>query len=143
LPGLPLAVAWPSTAWLLVDSNGRRARFLAQAVHRLGMGDRVRVRAERAEMLGREAGERARYGAVVARGFAPPAVTAECAAPLLAVGGRLLTAEPPEKREWPAAPLADLGLAVRGRHGGVMVLEQRAPCPERFPRRTPRKRPLF
>src|SRR5581483_5139953 len=46
LPGLPLAIAWPATAWLLVEANGRRARFLAQAVRRLGLGNRVRVRNE-------------------------------------------------------------------------------------------------
>ena len=31
--------------------------------------------------------------------------------------------------------LGELGLAVLGRRGWVMVLEQREPCPERFPRR--------
>ena len=143
LPGLPLALAWSTTAWLLVEANGRRARFLAQAAHRLGIEKRVEVRAERAEALGRRAGERGRHQAVVARGFAAPAVTAECAAAFLAVGGRLLTSEPPDQRSWPEAPLAELGLAVAGRRGGVMVLEQRSPCPDRFPRRSPAKRPLF
>lgn len=143
VPGLPLALAWPAAAWVLVEANGRRARFLVHAVRALGIDDRVRVRAERAEVVGRDPAERGRHQAVIARGFGPPAVTVECGAAFLAVGGRLLTSEPPEERPWPAAPLAELGLAVQGRHGGVMVLEQRAPCPDRFPRRAPAKRPLF
>jgi 16S rRNA (guanine527-N7)-methyltransferase len=143
VPALPLALAWPASEWLLVEANGRRARFLAQAAGKLGIGDRVRVRGERAEVLGRDPAERGHYQAVVARGFGPPAMTAECGAPFLAVGGRLLTSEPPDERTWPAEPLAELGLAVRGRRGGVMVLEQVTVCPERFPRRAPAKRSLF
>jgi 16S rRNA (guanine527-N7)-methyltransferase len=128
---------------LLVEANGRRARFLVQAAGRLGIADRVRVQAERAELVGRDPGERGQHEAVVARGFGPPAVTAECGAPFLVVGGRLLTSEPPDERPWPAAPLAELGLVEAGRRASVMVLEQVAPCPERFPRRAPANRPLF
>jgi len=143
VPALPLALAWPHTSWLLVEANGRRARFLTQAVHRLQVGDRVRVAAARAEVLGRDPEERGQHDVVIARGFGRPAVTVECGAPFLAVGGRLLTSEPPEPRPWPEGPLAELGLVVRGRRRSVMVLEQAAPCPKRFPRRTPSKRPLF
>jgi len=143
VPALPLTLAWPDTRWLLVEANGRRARFLALAAHSLGVSDRVRVAPGRAEVLGRDPGERAHHAAVVARGFGLPAVTAECGAPFLRIGGRLLTSEPPDERPWPAGPLAELGLAARGRQGGVMVLEQVTPCPGRFPRRAPAKRPLF
>ena len=79
----------------------------------------------------------------MARGFGPPAVTAECAAPFLAMGGRLLTSEPPDERPWPSEALAQLGLTPRRRRHGVMVLEQVRLCPGRFPRRSPAKRPLF
>jgi 16S rRNA (guanine527-N7)-methyltransferase len=103
----------------------------------------MRVAGARAEVLGRQPGERGRHQAVVARGFGPPPVTAECGAPFLEVGGRLLTSEPPDERPWPEAPLGALGLVVAGRRAGVMVLEQARPCPERFPRRAPAKHPLF
>jgi 16S rRNA (guanine527-N7)-methyltransferase len=138
-----MALAWPETRWLLVEANGRRARFLRQAAERLGLADRVTVAEERAEVLGRSPGERGRYEAVIARGFGPPAVTAECGAPFLAIGGFLLASEPPDERPWPSGPLAELGLVIRGRRSGVMVLEQSAACPDRFPRRSPAKRPLF
>jgi 16S rRNA (guanine527-N7)-methyltransferase len=128
---------------LFVEANGRRARFLTNAVHRLAIAERVRVAAERAEILGRDPDERGRYQAVTARGFGPPAVTAECGAPFLAVGGCLLTSEPPDERPWPGEGLAELGLAERGRRGSVMVLSQASACPPRFPRRAPEKHPLF
>ena len=143
VPALPLALRWTDTRWLLIEANGRRARFLVQALRRLGLDSRASVRAERAEILGREHGQRARYEAVVARGFGPPAVTAECGAPFLLVGGRLLTSEPPGERTWPSEALAELGMVARGRRGSVMVLEQKTACPDRFPRRTAGKRPLF
>ena len=143
VPALPLALAWPESHWLLVEANGRRARFLAQTLHRLGLEARVDVRAARAEVVGRDPAQRGRHDLVVARGFAAPAVTAECAAPFLAVGGRLLTSEPPEMRAWPEAALQLLGLAREGRRGPVMALRQAAACPDRFPRRNPGKRPLF
>jgi hypothetical protein len=97
----------------------------------------------RAEVLGRDPAQRGRNDLVVARGFAAPAVTVECGAPLLAVGGRLVTSEPPGMRAWPAPALESLGLVAEGRRGSVMVLRQAALCPERFPRRSPGKRPLF
>jgi len=143
VPALPLALTWPDSRWLLVEANGRRARFLVQALHRLGLETRANIRAVRAEVLGRDSAQRGRHDLVVARGFGSPAVTAECAAPFLAVGGRLITSEPPGMREWPPAPLERLGLVVEGRRGSVMVLRQAAPCPEEFPRRSPGKRPLF
>ena len=88
---------------------------------------------------------------VTARGFGPPAVTAECAAPLLAVRGRLVVSEPPEEddRRWPTKALAELGLRPSGRleqaFARFQVLRQEQLCPVTFPRRSgvPAKRPLF
>ena len=151
IPGLALALAWPAAAVCLVDSSERRAAFLAGAVGQLGLGHRVVVAHVRAEEAGRDPLWRGRADLVVARSFGPPAVTAECAAPLRAVGGRLVVSEPPEggQERWPAEPLATLGLRPTGRveqaFSRFQVLRQEEPCPEAFPRRTgaPAKRPLF
>ena len=150
VPGLPLALSWPGSAWLLVDSSRRRTDFLSDAVEALGLTDRVTVRCQRAEEAGRDIALRSRADLVVARGFGPPSVTAECAAALAAVGGGIVVAEPPggNPARWPATALAQLGL-LAGRAVSTPVALQRleviAPCPERFPRRTgiPAKRPLF
>jgi 16S rRNA (guanine527-N7)-methyltransferase len=143
IPALPLALQWPHSSWTLVEAQGRRARFLARSLHELGLAGRADVWEGRAEDLGREPARRQAQQLVTARGFGRPGVTAECAAPLLVVGGRLLVSEPPEERSWPEDALGALGLTPIGRHGSIMVLEQATPCPERYPRRHPGKRPLF
>ena len=146
LPGLVLALGWPASSWVLLDANRRRSAFLARAVASLGLEQRVEVHCARAEEAGREPGVRAAFDLVVARSFGPPPATAECAAPLLRVGGRLVVSEPPEPAErWPAAGLALLGLRRLPGPPAYAVLEQAEPCPDRFPRRTgiPAKRPLF
>ena len=61
----------------------------------LGIGHRVSVLSSRAEIAGHQPQWRGSFDAVVARGFAAPGVTAECAAPLLRVGGLLCVSEPP------------------------------------------------
>jgi 16S rRNA (guanine527-N7)-methyltransferase len=151
LPGLPLALHFGAAEWVLVEVSRRRSAFLVAAVARLGLQQRVTVIAERAEIVGRAPAHRGRFDLVVARSFGPPAVAAECAAPLLRVGGRAVVSEPPGGMpgRWPADGLARVGMApapvVQSRGAAYQVLRQEALCPERFPRRVgvPGKRPLF
>jgi 16S rRNA (guanine527-N7)-methyltransferase len=155
IPGLVLATEWPEATVALLEANGRRAAFLRRAVERLDLVDRVSVLEERAEVAGRHEGLRSGFDGVVARSFGRPAVLAECAAPLLKVGGWLLVSEPPrspgedgQHERWPAAPLAQLGMEpAEVLHEGFeyRTLTQMVPCPERFPRRNgvPAKKPLF
>ena len=146
VPGLVVALALPALDVVLLDAQLRRTAFLESAVEELRLDARVRVVRGRAEKVGREPVWRATQDAVTSRGFGPPAVTAECAAPFLVVGGRLVVSEPPtEEDRWPPA-VEQLGLAVEGVAASdvrLMVLRQVAACPERFPRRAPAKRPLF
>ena len=65
LPGIPLAIALPGLAVTLVESNGKKARFLREAVRTLGLA-RVRVAECRAEALD----EPGAYDAVTARALA-------------------------------------------------------------------------
>ncbi len=150
LPGIPLAVAFEGTRWILLDGGAGRASFLTEAVERLGLAHRVTVVAQRAEEAGRGP-LRGTLDVVVARSFGPPAVTAECAAPFLKTQGILLVAEPPGQLiagRWDVDGLASLGLtlATRSEEGtSWQSLVQSVPCPDRYPRRTgiPNKRPLF
>jgi 16S rRNA (guanine527-N7)-methyltransferase len=149
LPGLPLALAWPQTTWFLLEGSTKRAQFLGEAAVQLGVSDRVAVVAERAE----EAGHgrlRGRCDLVVARSFGAPAVTAECGAPFLEPGGRLVVTEPPGgvPERWDRDGLAILGLRPGDRFTGrtsFQTLIQDRPCPDRYPRRVgvPARRPLF
>jgi 16S rRNA (guanine527-N7)-methyltransferase len=157
LPGLVLATSWRGSRWVLVDSRRRSVEFCREAIRRLELAGQVEVVQARAEVVGRDPGHRGRYRLVTARGFGPAAVTAECAAALLEIGGRLVVSEPPGAagERWPGQGLAVLGLELVGvvvveagmahQEAGFALLEQVAPCPERFPRRegVPGKRPLF
>jgi 16S rRNA (guanine527-N7)-methyltransferase len=150
LPGLVLAVHWAASHWTLLDAGQRRTAFLRTAIDGLGLAGRVEVLTARAETVGREAAQRGAYDLVVARSFGSPAATAECAAPLLQVGGLLVVSEPPEPApdRWPVGALAELGLAPSGVVAGpprLQILEQQTACPGRYPRRTgvPGKRPLW
>jgi 16S rRNA (guanine527-N7)-methyltransferase len=152
LPGLTLALAWPSAEGVLLDANTRRTAFLTDAVRRLGLDDRIRVVNGRAEAAARDASLRSIFALVVARSFAAPAVTAECAVGFLHPGGHLVVSEPPDpdvSARWPADGRSQLGLtAPEIRHGGgatAAILELPEPVADRWPRRTgiPAKRPLW
>jgi 16S rRNA (guanine527-N7)-methyltransferase len=78
LPGIPLAVALPGLRVTLVESNGKKARFLREAVRTLGLGN-ARVAESRAEALD----EPAAYDRLTARAL-------DTLAGIIAVGGHLL-----------------------------------------------------
>jgi len=138
------------------DSASRRGRV--EAVRDLDLAEHVVVVWARAEEAGHRDYLRGVFDLVVARGFGAPAVTAECGAPFLRVGGTLAVSEPPEDGEagappeasdrWVPAGLARLGLAVgRAWTDGYryQALDQVEPCPPRYARNPgiPAKRPLF
>jgi 16S rRNA (guanine527-N7)-methyltransferase len=160
LPGLVLAArGWPSTRWTFLDGQAWRTEFLRRAITELQLEDRVDVVTDRAEEVGRDAAHRGGYDLVVVRSFGPPAVTAECAAPLLADGGLVVVSEGPDTDDAALAtrwPLAGLALLSLGQAELVVGGDARAPShmariprtgpvDERYPRRTgiPAKRPLF
>jgi 16S rRNA (guanine527-N7)-methyltransferase len=147
VPALVLAKAIPHTTWILVETMAKRANFLRGASRDLELADRVLVLEARAESLPDPL--RGAFDVVTARSFGSPAVTAECAAPWLRIGGDLVVSEPPggDAGRWPADGLAVLGLAVESRLGrpSLVRLRQVSACPTRYPRRAgiPAKRPLF
>lgn len=146
VPGLVVAEARPDLHLVLLDSLERRCALLVEAIERLGWTDRVQVLEARAEEVGRDPDWRGRVDAVTARSFGPPAVVAECAAPLLVVGGILVVSEPPDDIDrWPADDLAAFGLVNDTAPVGMHRCRVAAPCPDAYPRRVglPAKRPLF
>jgi 16S rRNA (guanine527-N7)-methyltransferase len=86
LPGVPLAIALPTAAIYLVESNSRKSEFIAKTVELCGLTNATVVNA-RAEAWPDGLG---RFDLVTARALAPLAVVAEYGAPLLALGGTLL-----------------------------------------------------
>jgi 16S rRNA (guanine527-N7)-methyltransferase len=140
IPGLVLLESWPAVTGVLLDGQARRVAWLRAAIARLGLAARADVVEGRAEILGADPRHRERFGLVVARGFGPPAVTAECGAAFVRVGGTLSVSEPPHaESRWPEGPLDDLGLGIPRRvvHGGrsFVILPKTSSLAKAFPRR--------
>lgn len=83
LPGIVLAIADPERAWLLVDANGKKARFLRAAVRELSLAN-VRVAQQRVERV------EGQFDIVTARAFASLPDMLAWGGHLLAPGGRWL-----------------------------------------------------
>ena len=145
-PGIPIALARADLEVHLLETAGRKARFLERWAQRI---PNVEVVHARAEDWGRGGG-RDRYGLALARALGPPAVAAELALPLVAPGGRfvLYLGDPPEGlAEVASALAADLveTVAVAGSdRKRLAVIDKVAATPPRFPRRAglAAKRPL-
>ena|GEM_PF-134481 len=147
LPGLVLAGLWPTTHVVLSETRGKRADFLARASRALGWASRVQVVGGDVQAYARsEARETVEM--VSARAFGPPATVAECAAPLLRIGGHLVVSEPPTSPDrWPPESLALLGLRMVANHQNpnFVVFVKAEGTPDEFPRRrkTMDDRPTF
>ena len=150
LPGLVLAVAYPDSAWALLDARKRSQEHLEDAIASEGVHDRVSVAGGRAEELARQPELREQFTIATARGFAKPGVTAELASGFLAIDGHLVVSEPPEGNDrWPTDHLASLQLEPAqtwtSKEGHYRSFRKVAHLDERYPRRVgiPEKRPLF
>ena len=85
LPGIPLAIARPGLRVALVESNGKKARFLREAVRVLELGN-ARVLEARAESVA----EPGAFQVITARALDRLAGIIAVGGHLLAPGGRLL-----------------------------------------------------
>src|SRR5215211_6770884 len=89
LPGIPRKIMEPELATTLVESTGKKARFLQYAVDSLSL-EGVEVANTRVEELGRTQAHRGAYEIVTSRAVARLAVVAEYCVPLLEIGGRAI-----------------------------------------------------
>jgi 16S rRNA (guanine527-N7)-methyltransferase len=101
LPGIPLALYYPQVEFVLLDSNGKKTRFLQQMQIELGLNNVTVVQARVEDHQGQ-------YAQVICRAFANLADIAGDSQHLLAPGGSLLAMK--GKRE--AADLAATTLCV-------------------------------
>jgi len=85
LPGIPLAIVKPGLRVTLVESNGKKARFLREAVRQLGLPD-VRVAESRIEAVD----EPGAFDAITARALATLPLILELGGDLLKPDGVLL-----------------------------------------------------
>ena len=85
LPGIPLAIARPAMQVTLVESNGKKARFLREAVRQLKLGN-VAVAESRIEAFDPPQ----RFDAITARALATLPLILQLGGHLLQPAGRLL-----------------------------------------------------
>jgi 16S rRNA (guanine527-N7)-methyltransferase len=95
-PGLPLALVNPERRFTLIDSNGKKIRFVSHAVRTLGLMNVEPLQA-RVETLRPERP----FDTVLARAFAPLPQLLEAIAPLCGAQTRVLAM----KGKWPQAEL--------------------------------------
>jgi 16S rRNA (guanine527-N7)-methyltransferase len=156
-PGLPLKMVRPGIRLTLLESVGKKVRFVEHMVRALGLGG-VEVVEGRAEELGRHPDYREAFDVALARAVAQMAVLVEYALPLLRVGGLFVAqkgAEVGEEVEFALPAMKLLGGRLQELRSvnlpGVddprqlVVVEKVASTPDRYPRRPgiPSKRPLL
>lgn len=154
-PGLPLKLAFPEIRLTLVESVGKKARFLEHIVKLLGLSD-VEVLTGRAEQLAHRAELRETFDLAVSRGVARMSTLLEYTLPFCCVGGRVALLKRGIEAELAGAAraLETLGgrlgqiypVEVTGLNDGrvVLVVDKAEPTPDQYPRRPgmPAKRPL-
>ena len=157
-PGLPIKIAFPGIKLTLVESVGKKTRFLEDLVTQLELDD-VTVVTARAEELGRAAGFRGQFDVALARGVAALPALIEYAMPLCKGHGRLLAwkgSDAPAEVAASAKALQALGARIAGRHSvnalspplpkdrWIIAVEKVRRTPPAFPRRvgTPARQPL-
>lgn len=148
-PAIPAALA-RGAAPTMIESNGKKARFLQMALERLEL--QGRVLAERAESLAHLPEFRERFASATGRAIGSAATVAELLLPLLEPGGAAIlqrgTLAAQERRALEDAALM-LGGNVEaqlelGGNRRLILLRKSGATPKRFPRRAgiPAKRPL-
>ena len=97
VPGIPLAIARPDAAVLLIESTKKKAAFLKQAIEALGLTN-ASVSEWRAEDVGHST-NRETFDVALARAVATMAWLAEWLLPLARKGGKALAMKGPKVAE--------------------------------------------
>ena len=102
LPGLPLAILQPESRFVLLDSNGKKIRFVRQATMDLGLAN---VEVIQARMESYRPGEK--FATIITRAVADQETLRRVVKPLLASPGRLLLMKGRRPDEALATPTAN------------------------------------
>jgi 16S rRNA (guanine527-N7)-methyltransferase len=155
-PGLVLKICFPDMQLTLVESVGKKCRFLEEVVSRLTL-QTVEILQERVEVVGRLPAHRERYDWAVARAVTQMPALVEYLLPLCRVGGSMLAqkgssaAEETENAAWAIKQLGGdaaqvLQVSVPGEEASrfLVTVKKVRPTPSKYPRRTgvPTKQPL-
>ncbi len=95
LPGIPLAIMFPSIQFVLVDSTEKKVAAVQEFAFKLNLKNVICI-AARAEALGRDPKHRDQYDIVLSRAVAPLRVLAEITIPLIHLYGQVIAYKGPE-----------------------------------------------
>ena len=141
-PGVPLAIACPDAKVTLLDSLGKRMKWLEEVLPQLGIqAECITARAEEAVATRRE-----QYDFATSRAVARLNILLELTAPYVKVGGAVLAMKGAAAKEELAEctdAIKKLGLKLEsvkeypidGTSHAVILLRKVAPTPARYPRR--------
>lgn len=148
-PSLPLKIVYPDWKLVLVESVGKKTRFLCEIVERLGLSG-VSIHNQRAEELGHNAQFRDGFDVAVARAVSALPALLELCGPFVRMGGHvILPKSGPVEEEITAAQEAAQRLGLRlervddvdpslglGEGRAAVVYVKHGPTPPGYPRRT-------
>jgi 16S rRNA (guanine527-N7)-methyltransferase len=156
LPGIPLKIALPDIALVLLEATAKKVRFLEHIVKKLGLKE-AEVVAGRAEEVAHKAVYREQFDLVLARAVALLPSLVELALPFCATGGRFIA----QKKGHIAGEVARSHHAIELLGGRLVqvkpvvleglrddrllvIIEKTGVTPPAYPRRPgmPAKRPL-
>lgn len=146
LPGLVLALRYPSTTWILIDSTTKKVEAVSAFAEALGL-DNVVVIHGRAEELAWDPHHRGLHDGVVSRAVAPLPALLELSRGFLRDGGTLAAIKGPgvedemaraetARRTLALGPFHRHPISAGDRATAVVTMRAQGPPPSRFPRRT-------
>lgn len=147
LPGLVIAIAVKDLEVVLLDSVGKKTKFLEEAAGTLGLSNRVSVVTDRAEELARTS-DRATYDLATSRAVGHLGMVIELAMPFLKVGGRILCQKSRNQVETEIAEIKNLLSPIGAKKAEIIVpkiqvgeiehvivsIEKQNDTPNKFPR---------
>lgn len=158
LPGIPIKIASPSLSTTLVESTGKKARFLQLAVKHLGLHHTL-VQDQRVEKVAFQPDQRSNNDIATVRAVSSLPVVAEYCLPLVRESGHVIAmkgAISNDELNNGGRAASQLGGRImqvievsmhpeaRVRDRNLVILQKIQPTPEKYPRRegTPTRRPL-
>jgi 16S rRNA (guanine527-N7)-methyltransferase len=154
-PGIPLKILYPEIQITLVDSVGKKLKFIDDAARNLGI--KVELVHERAENLGKNKKYREKYDIVISRAVANMQTLSELCLPLVKVDGLMIASKGPKyNEELDAAKNAmkilggqvksieDCTIPIAELERHVIIIEKTNATPAAYPRKPgmPNKNPL-
>lgn len=154
-PGIPLKILYPEIQITLVDSVGKKLKFIDDAARNLGI--KVELVHERAENLGKNKKYREKYDIVISRAVANMQTLSELCLPLVKVDGLMIASKGPKYNEeldtaknamkilgGQVKSIEDCTIPIAELERHVIIIEKTNATPAAYPRKPgmPNKNPL-